>query len=121
MDESLDANGCPKSAIFLNDDGRMGNQFFEYLQARVFTRQVNRGLFVRRTLNDKFASYFQGHSNPTLESVAQLKQVCGKKVYKDFDMSRKMELPKTLRKQPHIILKRNLFSVHRQEYNGHFD
>ena len=117
MDESLDANGCPRSAIFLDDDGRMGNQFFEYLQARVLTRQVNRGLFVRRALNDKFASYFQGRSNPTLESLAQLKQVCGKKkIYTDLHMGWKMELPKKLRKQPYVILKRNLFSDHTCRY-----
>ena len=107
MDESLDANGCPRSAIFLDDDGRMGNQFFEYLQARVLTRQVNRGLFVRRALNDKFASYFQGRSNPTLESLAQLKQVCGKKLYKDFAMGYQIRLPRQLRKQRYIIFKRN--------------
>jgi hypothetical protein len=108
-DESLDLNGCPKSAIFLDDGGRMGNQFFEYLEAKVFARQANRDLFIRRVLFDKFSSYFNGPSNRTFETVNNLKQVCGEKLYKDFVMGYQSELPMNLRKQPYVILKRNIF------------
>jgi hypothetical protein len=116
MDESLDLNGCPKSAIFLDDGGRMGNQFFEYLQAKIISRQANRGLFIRRVLFDKFSSYFNGPSNRTFESVKHLKQVCGKKLYKDFAMGYQIQLPRKLRKQPYIIFKRNYFD-HKEQAN----
>jgi hypothetical protein len=110
IDEYLDAIECPKSAVFLDDGGRMGNQFFEYLEAKVFARQANRNLFIRRVLFDKFSSYFNGPMNRTFGSVNHLKQVCSRESYADFVMGYQTELPIKLRKQSYIILKRTILS-----------
>ena len=53
--------------IVLVDIGRMGNTFFEYIQAKVITEQANRTFYVSKGLYQLFSKYFNGPQTPVYE------------------------------------------------------
>jgi hypothetical protein len=57
-------NSCADPMIVLIDIGRMGNKFFEYLQAKVITEQANRTFYISKPLYQLFRKYFNGPQTP---------------------------------------------------------
>ena len=58
---------CPQSLLFLDDTGRMGNRFFEFLAAKMFAEQLNRVLYINQQFSDLLLSYFNGLHTPGVE------------------------------------------------------
>jgi hypothetical protein len=61
-------NSCADPMIVLVDLGRMGNQFFEYMQAKVITEQANRTFYISKPLHRLFSKYFNGPKTPIYET-----------------------------------------------------
>lgn len=58
---------CQPSFAYLNDRGRMGNQFFEYLSACLFAEALKLPLSVNPKLLSLFQKYFDSFQAQTLD------------------------------------------------------
>ena len=58
---------CPSSFAYLNDRGRMGNKFFEYLSARLFAEALKLPLSVNPELLALFQKYFDSFKPQTFD------------------------------------------------------
>ena len=65
--EPVTINSCADPMIVLVVIGRMGNTFFEYIQAKVITEQANRTFYVSKGLYQLFSKYFNGPQTPVYE------------------------------------------------------
>ena len=68
---------CPQSLLFLDDTGRMGNRFFEFLAAKMFAEQLNRVLYINQQFSDLLLSYFNGLHTPVYGMYQSFKSMCG--------------------------------------------
>jgi hypothetical protein len=68
---------CPQSLLFLDDTGRMGNRFFEFLAAKMFAEQLNRSLYINQQFSDFLSNYFNGLHTPVYGMYNSLKSKCG--------------------------------------------
>lgn len=68
---------CPQSLLFLDDTGRMGNRFFEFLAAKMFAEQLNRVLYINQQFSDFLLGYFNGLHTPVYGMYQSFKSMCG--------------------------------------------
>jgi len=67
---------CPQSLLFLDDTGRMGNRFFEFLAAKMFAEQLNRVLYINQQFSDLLLGYFNGLHTPVYGMYQSFKNEC---------------------------------------------
>ena len=67
---------CPQSLLFLDDTGRMGNRFFEFLAAKMFAEQLNRVLYINQQFSDLLLGYFNGLHTPVYGMYHSFKNEC---------------------------------------------
>ena len=63
---ALNASICPPRAVVLNDIGRMGNKFFEYLAVRLQVQVLQSEFFIRKSMADVFDRYFVDRQTPVV-------------------------------------------------------
>jgi hypothetical protein len=63
---ALNESICPPRAVFLNDVGRMGNQFFEYLAVRLQVQVLPSEFYIRKSMADVFDRYFVARQTPVV-------------------------------------------------------
>ena len=95
---------CSEPLILLDDGGRMGNQFFEYLEAKLLGEQLNRTVFIRQALSEKFKKYFTGIDNPVFGSFDQVDQLCNNNNRVKIHMTGLVKIDPTKATKPHVKL-----------------
>ena len=66
---------CPSKLALSWDSGRMGNQYFEYIAARLFAEKLGMPLYVTPGVLAKFQRYFNNFPTPAID-LKQLNEMC---------------------------------------------
>ena len=67
---------CPEKMIFLEDIGRLGNKFWEYLAARIISQAQQTQLYVTKDLNKFFNRYFKDSKQAVAVGLHQFREQC---------------------------------------------
>ena len=67
---------CPEKMIFLEDLGRFGNKFWEYLAARIISQAQQTQLYVTKDLSKFFNRYFKDLLHAEAVNVKHFRKQC---------------------------------------------